>query len=174
MEIRLTQIDKSDAGKIRDMFNVDHKGILSSHIEITRATIDKWITDSCNSHSFLFALRGSKDVYKSFLVGLCGINQIDWCARHGNLVFFIPNDLLKEVPKIDQDDIQAAMLLLLDFGFMELNLNKVSIELSDDKVLENIIEKRGFVAEGVRRSSKFYSGKFVDSMVFSLLLNEYK
>ena len=66
------------------------------------------------------------------------------------------------------------MRALINFGFSELNLNRIQIKCAPENVKSNNIPKRlGFSFEGVERDSEFVKdGVFRDANVWSLLKRE--
>jgi RimJ/RimL family protein N-acetyltransferase len=62
----------------------------------------------------------------------------------------------------------------IPFLFEKYNLHKISLEvLSTNNVAINLYNKLGFVVEGVKRDEVFKNGKWVNSIVMSILKNEY-
>lgn len=68
-----------------------------------------------------------------------------------------------------------AMKLLLDFGFLELNLHRISLKVFvfNSRAI-NLYKKLGFQEEGRARESIFRRGKWYDTIYMSLLEDEYK
>ena len=69
-----------------------------------------------------------------------------------------------------------AARAVIKFGFEDLSLDQIGICTSIvNKRSQRVIEKCGFTYEGtVRRAYKIYNGTFRDSMVFSMLKEEYE
>lgn len=67
-----------------------------------------------------------------------------------------------------------AMKLLLDFGFLEMNLHRISLRVfSFNSRAIKLYEKLGFQQEGKLRESIFRGGKWHDIIHMSILKNEY-
>ena len=67
-----------------------------------------------------------------------------------------------------------ALKLLLDFGFLELNLHRVSLRVfSFNGRAIKLYEKLGFQQEGKSRESIFRNGRWHDIIHMSILQNEY-
>lgn len=67
-----------------------------------------------------------------------------------------------------------ACELLIRHAFMELQLNKVEINVAANNVKSKAIPKRlGFKEEGTIRSYEFLNGEYLDRIVFGLLKNEW-
>lgn len=60
--------------------------------------------------------------------------------------------------------------LFIPFLFKKYNLNKISLEvLSTNTVAKNLYNKLGFTEEGTKRQEVYKNGKFIDSIIMSLL-----
>jgi RimJ/RimL family protein N-acetyltransferase len=67
-----------------------------------------------------------------------------------------------------------AMKLILDFGFLEMNLHKISLRaFSFNSRAIKLYEKLGFQWEGTLRESIFRGGRWHDILQMSILKNEY-
>lgn len=67
-----------------------------------------------------------------------------------------------------------AMNLLLDFGFLEMNLHRISLRVfSFNSRAIKLYEKLGFQWEGTLRESIFRGGQWHDILQMSILKNEY-
>lgn len=67
-----------------------------------------------------------------------------------------------------------AMLALLDFGFGQLRLERMWLEVHDYNVrARRSYEKCGFVLEGTERHAIFRRGRFIDAHLMSILRAEW-
>lgn len=65
--------------------------------------------------------------------------------------------------------------LILDFGFRDLNLNRIYCYVNSDNPQSiKQFEKLDFTFEGTLRESWFYKNRYVDRMLFSLLRKDFK
>lgn len=68
-----------------------------------------------------------------------------------------------------------AMSLLLDYGFHILNVHRIELEVFSYNVrAKKSYEKLGFKQEGILRDKLYYDGEFHDSIMMSVLKNEFK
>jgi RimJ/RimL family protein N-acetyltransferase len=68
--------------------------------------------------------------------------------------------------------LHAAALLLGDFGFKELKLNRIEILVAVDNLAsQRVAAKVGAVREGVLRNRLLLHGKIHDAVIFSLIPN---
>lgn len=67
-----------------------------------------------------------------------------------------------------------ATKLILDYAFMELELNKVYLYTETENVpAQKLFEKVGFIKEGCIRDDLFSHGRFVDRYVYGICKNDY-
>ncbi|MCI0709573.1 MAG: GNAT family N-acetyltransferase [Chloroflexi bacterium] len=67
-----------------------------------------------------------------------------------------------------------AMRLMLDYGFNELNLNRVELTVSSfNPRAIHVYKKVGFKEEGILRQCDYNDGQYYDVLVMSLLREEW-
>ena len=63
-----------------------------------------------------------------------------------------------------------ALRALVDFGFGELRLERIGLEVDpDNQRAIRSYEKCGFVREGVRRAARHHRGRMMDALVMSII-----
>jgi RimJ/RimL family protein N-acetyltransferase len=127
----------------------------------------KWFESiSAFKDTYRFAIETLED---GQFIGDCGINSIDWKNSVASVVIFIGNkNYLGKGYGTD------AMKTLLDFIFMEMNLNKVRLNVySFNERAVKSYEKCGFKQEGVLRQEIFRNGKYYDTIVMGILRDEF-
>lgn len=68
-----------------------------------------------------------------------------------------------------------AMQPVLKYGFNIMNLHSVEANVSPENFASmKLLEKNGFVKEAYFKENYFYNGKFLDSLVYSLLAQNFK
>jgi RimJ/RimL family protein N-acetyltransferase len=74
-----------------------------------------------------------------------------------------------------QDYGQEVLLMALRYGFMELSLHRIWLEVSGHRIEEiQLFEEAGFLRETQRREASFFDGRYYDQMVYSILKPEWK
>ena len=71
------------------------------------------------------------------------------------------------------EPIEEVMRLMFDYGFGELNLNKIWGEVYDNNDALESYKELGFSMDGVSRDSYFIDGKYGNSTIISLLQDEW-
>ena len=113
----------------------------------------------------LFAIRDAGDA----LVGTCQLLDIDCTARAAQLQIRIG-----ETDRRDAGIGTAAVAQLVEFGFRDLNLNRIYLHVFATHARAiRVYEKVGFVREGLLREAAFVDGAFVDVVIMALLRSAY-
>lgn len=167
----LRALEKEDLRQLRDWRNIpEFRKNFREVRELNMNNQEKWleITNS-RSTDFFFAI---VDVKTDELIGACGLLYINWIIRAADFSFYIG----KNEWYIDDEGFSAdATRLLLDYGFNNLNLNKIWMELYefDEKKLNFFRGNFNFQIDGKLRNNCFEGGKFWDSYIISLLHSEF-
>lgn len=67
-----------------------------------------------------------------------------------------------------------AIQLLIEYGFKNLNLNSVELEVFETNTrAQRCYEKVGFKEVGRRRQAQFFEGRYIDSIVMDILSSEW-
>jgi len=67
-----------------------------------------------------------------------------------------------------------ALQQLLEFGFRDLNLNRIHLHvLADNQAARRLYARHGFQQEGCLRSAAFIDGRYQDILIMALLRDEY-
>jgi RimJ/RimL family protein N-acetyltransferase len=103
-------------------------------------------------------------------VGTCGLYLIQWMARRAQF-----NILIGEPSAWDRGYGTEAARLILAYAFDVLNLNSVQLGVNADNARAvRSYEKVGFVHEGMRRQFVYRNGRYYDSVMMSVLRDEYQ
>ena len=110
-----------------------------------------------------FAITDARD---GTILGDCGLNDVRKSDKTANLDYWVRTSRTK------QGVCTAAVLLLADFGFKELKLNRIEILVAVDNLAsQRVAAKVGAVREGVLRNRLLLHGKIHDAVIFSLIPN---
>ncbi len=125
----------------------------------------KWIEMSSRNWdegiAYEFAITDSRD--GSYLGG-CGLNHINMADRVANLGYWVRTSHAR------QGVATKAALLLSQFGFRELKLNRIEILIAiDNQASRRVAEKVGATKEGILKNRLLLQDKVHDAMMFSLI-----
>jgi len=103
-------------------------------------------------------------------IGNCGLHQIDYQNR--NAEFGI---MIGEKEHWGHGFAPEAAKLILRYGFDELNLHRISLEVySHNKRAQKAYEKVGFIHEGTLREAYFRNGCYYDDLIMGILDTEWR
>ena len=102
-------------------------------------------------------------------IGFCEFDDIFWSYRIAHIGY-----LIGEVEYWGKGIGTELVKLLLEYGFKELNLHKVVV----DVVVPNVssircLEKNGFKLEGTLQKEMYIDGKYYDMLKYGLLREEW-
>ena len=104
-------------------------------------------------------------------IGTIGMDHIDFKnqrAEFGNL-------LIGESEYLGKNLATDGTLALLKFAFQEMNLNRVYLEVyADNDRARRLYDKCGFKVEGVLRQAYYHQGRFQDTVLMSVLRDEFR
>jgi ribosomal-protein-alanine N-acetyltransferase len=103
-------------------------------------------------------------------LGGCGFHT--WYPRHRRAE--IGYNLLSE-SQMRQGLMSEAVKVILNYGFETMNLNRVEACIGKNNAASiSLVKKFGFIQEGNLREHYNKDGELQDSLIFSLLKNEYE
>jgi len=112
-------------------------------------------------NEYNFAITDSKD--GSYLGG-CGLNHINSIDRWANLGYWVRSS------RVNHGIATSATLLLSQFGFRELEFNRIEIVVAvENKTSQRVAEKVGAKQEGIMRNRLLLHDKLHDAVLFSLI-----
>lgn len=169
-KIGLTAIEENELQTLMDWRNIpDFRKHFREYRELNMSMQKKWFNKINQDNSiYMFSIKRLED---KKLLGCCGLTYIDWKNRNADLSLYIGHNN----SYIDNNGYaKEASLLLFDYGFKELNLHKIWTEIYeyDDKKI-NLYEDIGFKEDGRLRDNNYYNGQWWDSIMLSILKNEY-
>lgn len=116
----------------------------------------EWVQSFNDSVRYFYIYHGE------LFVGYCGLDKIHPVNKTAELGLLVgPNYRKINVGR-------GAVLALLKFGFTELNLNLIFIEVYATTNNINFWLKQGFITEGKLRQRKFWEGNYYDSIMASM------
>lgn len=117
-----------------------------------------------NGIEFSFAIIDAKDGY---FLGGCGLNHINLTDRVANLGYWVRTERSR------QGVASAATLLVAQFAFNELRLNRVEMVVAtENKASQRVAEKVGALREGVLRKRITVRDHIYDAFMFSLIADD--
>lgn len=166
--IGLRAVEKEDLTLFRDWRNFsDFRKHFREVRELSLPDQEKWFQhlQDTKQINYMFTV---VDLKTNKAIGAAGLLYINWIIRSADFSFYIGKDEMY----IGTDGVaEEAAKLLIDYGFNNLNLNKIWMELYefDTQKLDFFKTKFNFKEDGRLRQNCFENGKYWDSYIISLL-----
>lgn len=120
-----------------------------------------WIESQTGKESYRLA---TFDTTRNTLMGGCSLSIKDKSFGIADLAYWVRTNETK------RGFATSAALRLVQFGFKELNLNRIEIVMEIDNIpSQRVAEKLGATKEGVARNRLVLNGKPCDALMFSLI-----
>jgi len=120
--------------------------------------------------TILFSIVISKEDDSGPLIGNCGIHNIDWKNRFGEVGIMIGEKVYH-----NQGYGTEAMELLLEYAFYTVNLNRIELLVYDYNTRAiKLYKKLGFMEEGRKRQFMWNKGRYHDAIIMSILAEEWR
>lgn len=167
--VNLTPLSRADSDALFGWIN-DREQVLfnSPYRPVHRPQHDAWFESILKRHDV--ALFGIRTVADGRLIGTCQLTDIHPLHRGAELRIRIgvPQDR-------GQGHGAEACRLLLAFGFRDLNLHRIWLQVFDDnEPALKLYRKLGFLEEGRQRQAAFVDGRFKSIVLMSMLREEYR
>ena len=143
--------------------DIDAKKIMDEDEKIKVSNWYKSRNDQSDRLDLAIALKDSKQI-----IGEVVFNEYDDCSNNVNF------RVLMSQSYRNQGLGSEAIQLIIQYGFEQLNLHKISLEVfSFNPRAEHVYTKVGFKLEGIKREDFKYNDKYIDTKIFGLLKSEY-
>lgn len=165
--VGLRAIEKEDLKTLRDWRNIPSlRRNFREYRELSLQNQEKWYENlhHTNDVNFMFMIERLTDHSP---LGACGLLYTNWLLRAADFSLYIGF----EGSYIDRHGYaKEAALLLLEYAFNSLNLNKVWMELYefDTTKMQLFTEELGFKKDGILRDNCFEDGRYWNSYIISL------
>lgn len=124
----------------------------------------EWLKRCQNQYNFAIVLKENDK-----LIGNVSFGDVDLIHRNAMLQIFIGDEQNR-----DRGYGKEAIKLLLEYGFNNLNLNNIMLNVySFNKRAINLYESLGFKKFGTRHKSHYFKGQFYDEIQMEILKDEY-
>ena len=168
MKINFRQIEKDDLALLRDWRNQERiRKYCREYRLLNMADQISWFERISTSRvDDMFMVMADDEA-----VGVCGITHINWKDRSAEIAYYLGKQIS---PSVDVTIGIEVYGFIKKKAFEEYNLHRLIGEaFSFNKGAVELGLKCGFTKEGVLRQSIFWSGKYWDSVLISMLAEEY-
>ena len=170
--VGIRAIEKSELGLLQQWRNLPaFRRNFREVRELNMVNQELWFDSTCkNPNDFMFMIVRLED---DMPLGAAGLLYINWVIRSADFSFYIGF----EEKYIDNAGYaEEATMLLLEYGFNNLNLNKIWMELYefDDQKLNFFKNIFHFQIDGCLRENCYEDGRYWNSYIISLLKSEFE
>jgi RimJ/RimL family protein N-acetyltransferase len=152
----------------RMLFDREARRLTGTQNSFTREQISRYIEGKSQDSSSLLLLIALKETDE--VIGDIALQSIDSYNRNANIRIAI-NEPRHQGKGFGSE----ALLLLLDYGFGIVNLHRIELNVfSYNERAIHTYEKLGFKREGVQRDALYYNHEYHDSILMSILEDEYR
>lgn len=168
-KIYLRPLEKADAPKLVPWVNdPDVTRNLTFYRPMNGAVEEQFIEKSAQDDAAVVV--GIAEKTEDQLIGVCGLQQIDWRCRRGLL-----GVMVGEKAEWGKGYGSEATRLLIGHGFHTLNLNRIWLHVYEyNAAALHIYQKLGFQREGALRQDTYRDGRYWDTIVMGLLRPEWE
>jgi ribosomal-protein-serine acetyltransferase len=166
------------------LLEAHHAPLLFALTEKNRAHLRRWLpwldsnTTQEDTRRFIdqarerYASRESLEMgiwHQGFLVGVVGFHEFDWPSRRGSMGYWL------DAQAQGKGLMTRSCRALIEHAFAELGLNRVEIRCAPDNLRSRAIPERlGFRQEGWLRQAEWLYDRFVDHLVYGLLVQDWQ
>ncbi|MFC3748197.1 GNAT family N-acetyltransferase [Paenibacillus sp. GCM10012306] len=162
--VNLRALNIKDSNQILEWVNnPELKYLIGTTYPVSEIEHEIWfqnkLTDKLNK------IFGIQEQSCNVLIGIIGLNNIDFINRNAELYVYIGDEKYWG-KRLGSDAIET----LVRFAFNELNLHRISLFVfSYNTRAIKAYQKVGFVTEGIMKESLFKSGKYYDKVLMAIL-----
>ena len=101
------------------------------------------------------------------MIGFIGLYQIQWQNHRAELGYMLIPDFQ------GMGIISEAIQLVIEYGFKEMRMHSLEAIIDPENIASaRVLEKNNFIKEAHFKENGFFDGKFIDSVVYSLVQKE--
>ena len=167
-EVYLRPIEASDTDwYFSTLYDPETRRLTGTQMHHTREQIASYIEAKSQDRSSVLLIIATRS--DDTPIGDIAIQDIDTMNRNANIRIALTNGSQNRGYGTE------ALRLMLDYGFGILNLHRIELNVfSYNHRAMRVYEKVGFKQEGVQREALFYNHQYHDSILMSILEDEYR
>ena len=168
--LKLTGFSPHDMTTIFENFSKDEiKKILGHRTDEDFQKEEYKYKNGYSSYNRAFILFLLTEKITNTIIGRCGLHNWNKEHQRAEIGYNISDENYKRKGLMTE-----AVSSIIDYGFNKLNLHRIEALVGSNNIPSlKIIESHHFTKEGLLRQHYFVADKFEDSVVYSILYNEY-
>tara|TARA_Y100000385_G_scaffold255877_1_gene281824 strand:+ start:4029 stop:4550 length:522 start_codon:yes stop_codon:yes gene_type:complete len=168
-KVGLRALEKEDLVHLRDWRNIpEFRKNFREVRELSLTDQEEWF-ESIQKTKHINYMFTIVDLETQKPIGAAGLLYINWVIRSADFSFYIGD----EKKYIGNDGVaKESAKLLIDYGFNNLNLHKIWMELYefDSKKIDFFTNEFNFRQDGLLRDNCFEAGRYYNSLIISLII----
>jgi len=167
-KIKLTKVERENIEQLREWRNnPELRKYFREHKELNKDNQINWFESKVlgDPNQYNFEVRNNDN---NKLIGHCGLYYINWVSRTAEFGIYI-GDMEYREGGYGSDTLRT----LINYGFNDLNMNRIWCEVWDNNAALDVYKHIGFVYEGKLRETYFNEGKYWDAHLLGMLKSEY-
>lgn len=166
--ISIRPFEEEDAGGLFNVINTERE-----RLRVWLPFINNVLKEEDVQNFIKKTLLKNKDcylaiLYKGIPCGLTGLRAVNTADKRADIIYWMSEKLS------GRGIMTAAVHKLLQYGFMQMDLNRIQIRASVNNLKsKHLAERLGFKFEGIERDGELLSDGFTDLAVYSMLKREY-
>ncbi|MNO69930.1 Spermidine N(1)-acetyltransferase [compost metagenome] len=168
-KVYLTPISIEDAEwYFHNLYDPETRKLTGTQRHFTKEGIAAYIERKNQDASSILLLIVLRDNDKP--IGDIALQDIDSMNRNCNIRIALSSE-----EQTGKGYGSEALKLMLDYGFGILNMHRIELNVFDyNQHALHVYEKLGFRQEGIQREALYYNHKYHDSIMMSILENEFR
>lgn len=166
--VGLRAVEREDLPLLRNWRNItDFRKHFRESRELSLADQEAWF-DSLQKTKHINFMFVIVDLKTNLPIGAAGLLYINWVIRSADFSFYIGDN---EQYIGNDGRVKEAADLLINYGFNNLNLHKIWMELYefDKQKIDFFTKEFNFKQDGLLRDNCFEEGRYWDSLLISLI-----
>lgn len=164
--VQLTAVEQTDLDALLPFFqdiSSLYYYIPTTARPLNSSQLEKMLLDwNDGIENFCFAVRTADET-----IGLINIDGLDWPNSHAEVGIALASPAAR-----GKGYALEALMLLVDFAFKELGLNRLWARIiADNEASQRLFAKAGFVHEGIMRRHVLRGGCFRDMHIYGIISN---
>ncbi|RAR42090.1 GNAT family N-acetyltransferase [Paenibacillus sp. MDMC362] len=156
------------AGYYPMLFNPEMRRLTGTKQAFTLEGVRRYIAEKSDNHDTILLLIALSD--SDQIIGDIALQDIDYVNRNANIRI-----ALDKGEHLGKGYGPEAIRLLLEYAYGILNLHRIELQVFDyNERAIKAYEKVGFKREGVQRDALYYQHRYHDSIIMSMLEEEYR
>lgn len=160
--------EEDTAGYYQMLFNPEMRRLTGTKQAFTLEGVRRYIAEKSDNHDTILLLIALSD--SDQIIGDIALQDIDYVNRNANIRI-----ALDKGEHLGKGYGPEAIRLLLEYAYGILNLHRIELQVFDyNERAIKAYEKVGFKREGVQRDALYYQHRYHDSIIMSMLEEEYR